>query len=37
MVGKCEWLPEIFGSEANPKSLSAVAFSPNHAFSSDTT
>ena len=36
MVAKCEWLPEIFGSQAKPKSLSAVAASPNQALHSET-
>ena len=36
VVGKCEWLPEIFGSAPKPKSFSGVAASPNHALSSET-
>ncbi len=36
IVAKCEWLAVIFGSRGKPKSLSAFAFSPNHAFSSET-
>jgi hypothetical protein len=32
-VGKCAWLPVIFGRWAKPKSFSGVAASPNHALS----
>ncbi len=35
IVAKCTWLPEILGRWPKPKSLSAVAASPNHALSSE--
>ena len=37
IVGKCEWLPVIFGRWPKPKSFSGVAASPNHALSRLTT
>ena len=36
IVGKCEWLPVIFGRWPKPKSFSGVAASPNQALSSET-
>ena len=37
VVGKCEWLPSIFGRYRKPYSFSSVALAPNHALSSETT